>query len=77
MMRGFDVETLRDRAVEMRRKIAALLAVCIGLGFVLTSCGGDDDADTKAAFVYVGPVGDAGWTTLMTRVESTLKARRV
>ena len=51
----------RDRAVEMRRKIAALLAVCIGLGFVLTSCGGDDDADTKAAFVYVGPVGDAGW----------------
>ena len=61
-MRGFDVETLRDRAVEMRRKIAALLAVCIGLGFVLTSCGGDDDADTKAAFVYVGPVGDAGWT---------------
>ena len=62
MMRGFDVETLRDRAVEMRRKIAALLAVCIGLGFVLTGCGGDDDADTKAAFVYVGPVGDAGWT---------------
>ena len=52
----------RDRAVEMRRKIAALLAVCIGLGFVLTSCGGDDGADTKAAFVYVGPVGDAGWT---------------
>ena len=50
----------RDRAVEMRRKIAALLAVCIGLGFVLTGCGGDDDADTKAAFVYVGPVGDAG-----------------
>ena len=61
-MREFDVETLRDRAVEMRRKIAALLAVCIGLGFVLTSCGGDDGADTKAAFVYVGPVGDAGWT---------------
>ena len=46
----------------MRSKIAALLAVCVGLGFALTGCGSDDGADTKAAFVYVGPVGDAGWT---------------
>ena len=46
----------------MRSKIAALLAVCVGLGFALTGCGSDDGTDTKAAFVYVGPVGDAGWT---------------
>ncbi|HIM84240.1 MAG TPA: BMP family ABC transporter substrate-binding protein, partial [Acidimicrobiia bacterium] len=29
---------------------------------VAAACGSDATAETKAAFIYVGPVGDAGWT---------------
>ena len=29
---------------------------------VAAACGSDAAAETKAAFIYVGPVGDAGWT---------------
>ena len=48
------------------------LALCVGL--LAAACGGDDDDDAtagggggsdsalKVAFVYVGPIGDAGWT---------------
>ena len=50
-----------------RRSMAALAAVAL----IASACGGDDDdaaesADDcdpiNAAFVYVGPIGDAGWT---------------
>ena len=46
----------------MRRRIAGLLAVVLSLTLVATACGSDDGDATKAAFIYVGPVGDAGWT---------------
>ncbi len=46
----------------MRRSLFGLLAVVLGLSLVAASCGSDDDSSTKAAFIYVGPVGDAGWT---------------
>ena len=50
-----------------RRSMAAIAAVAL----IASACGGDDDdaaesADDcdpiNAAFVYVGPIGDAGWT---------------
>ena len=52
-----------------RRSMAALAAIAL----VASACGGDDDAEPaaepaaecdpiQAAFVYVGPIGDAGWT---------------
>jgi len=42
--------------------IAFLAVLGIFTGF-LTGCGDDDDSnDVKAAFIYVGPPGDAGWT---------------
>ena len=46
----------------MRRSLFGLLAVVLGLSLVAASCGSDEDSSTKAAFIYVGPVGDAGWT---------------
>ncbi|MEE2769145.1 MAG: BMP family ABC transporter substrate-binding protein [Actinomycetota bacterium] len=47
----------------MRRNLLALLAIVAAVGLVATGCGSDDgDQETKAAFIYVGPVGDAGWT---------------
>ena len=46
----------------MRRQIAGLLAVVLSLTLVATACGSDDDSSTKAAFIYIGPPGDAGWT---------------
>ena len=46
----------------MRRRIVGLLAVVLSLTLVASACGSDDDDATKAAFIYVGPVGDAGWT---------------
>ena len=46
----------------MRRRFAGLLAVILSLTLVATACGSDDDDAIKAAFIYVGPVGDAGWT---------------
>ena len=46
----------------MRRRIAGLLAVVLSLTLVATACGSDEEDATKAAFIYVGPVGDAGWT---------------
>ena len=40
-----------------------LLAAMLGLGFSTFAFGGAASAaDTKACFVYVGPVGDFGWT---------------
>ena len=47
----------------MRRNLLALLAIITAVGLLVTGCGSDDgDQETEAAFIYVGPVGDAGWT---------------
>lgn len=40
------------------RKIALLLAV---FSLIAASCGDSDETETKAAFIMVAPVGDAGW----------------
>ncbi|NNE95565.1 MAG: BMP family ABC transporter substrate-binding protein [Acidimicrobiales bacterium] len=48
----------------MTRSLKTLLSLLAVLGLVAAACGSDDDAgggDTKAAFVMVAPVGDAGW----------------
>ena len=42
----------------MRKALLALLTV---VALIASACGGDDGSDTKAAFVMVAPVGDAGW----------------
>ena len=56
----------------MVRKVGFLVVVAIGLGLVLAACGTPapppppepepEEGVIKAAFVYVGPVGDHGWT---------------
>ena len=46
----------------IHRRLLGLLAMVLTLGMVASACGSDDGAETKAAFIYVGPVGDAGWT---------------
>jgi len=54
----------------MVRKVGFLVVVAIGLGLVLAACGAPapppepepEEGVIKAAFVYVGPVGDHGWT---------------
>ena len=43
-------------------KLHLLLIVAIILAFTGTTVFGKDVKDIKAAFVYVGPVGDGGWT---------------
>ncbi len=48
----------------MTRTLRTLTALIATLGLLAAACGGSDDAggsDTKAAFVMVAPVGDAGW----------------
>ncbi len=42
----------------MRSKLVMILAA---LSLVAAACGGSDETETKAAFVMVAPVGDAGW----------------
>ncbi|ABZ85224.1 membrane protein, bmp family [Heliomicrobium modesticaldum Ice1] len=55
------------------KRLAILLSLTLALGLVLTGCGGQPTASqqpadkatgdkVKVAFVYVGPVGDAGWS---------------
>ena len=53
----------------MTRKVGVLTVVALGLGLVLAACGTPappppppEEEVIKAAFVYVGPVGDHGWT---------------
>ena len=46
----------------MKRRLFGLFAVVLTLGLVAASCGSEGATTTRAAFVYVGPVGDAGWT---------------
>lgn len=40
------------------RKVALLLAA---FSLIAASCGDSDEDETKAAFIMVAPVGDAGW----------------
>ena len=42
--------------------VAALFAACSSDSDNDSGSGGDSGGKTKVAFVYVGPVGDAGWT---------------
>jgi basic membrane protein A len=55
----------------MNKRISLVLAVLMGLGLLLAACGGQEAEPTavpevaepiRVAFVYVGPVGDHGWT---------------
>ena len=46
----------------MKRRLFGLLTAVLTLGLVAASCGSEGATMTRAAFVYVGPVGDAGWT---------------
>jgi len=49
-------------------RILCLMALCAALYWCVSGCGktvsnsGDDAGKLKVAFVYIGPVGDAGWT---------------
>ena len=45
----------------MSRAFKLALASLVALALFATGCGGDDGDDTKAAFVMVAPIGDAGW----------------
>ncbi len=57
---------------KMRKMGVVLLAAMLALSLVLTGCGGQQSADkqpakpaaekVKVAFIYVGPVGDVGWS---------------
>ncbi len=61
-----------DGQIMKNRKFLILMTVVMALALVLTGCGGKKEEPKKAApkaaeklkvaFVYVGPVGDAGWT---------------
>lgn len=58
----------------MRNRWLRIGALALGAALFAAACGGDDDDTTpggaagagddalKVAFVYVGPIGDAGWT---------------
>ena len=45
------------------KELTSLLILILCVGFVLTGCGPEKkDKQFKAAFVYLVPIGDAGWT---------------
>ncbi|WP_026895796.1 BMP family ABC transporter substrate-binding protein [Clostridiisalibacter paucivorans] len=50
----------------LKKSIYLMLAVVLGLSMVLTGCGGEkasnDVNDMKVGFIYVGPIGDGGWS---------------
>jgi len=46
----------------MKKILATLLAPVAGLGLGLLATTSANAADTKACFVYVGPIGDFGWS---------------
>lgn len=50
----------------MRKKLLGVVALLMVLVMALTGCGQKSTADEnekyKVAFIYIGPVGDAGWT---------------
>ncbi|HEM62636.1 MAG TPA: BMP family ABC transporter substrate-binding protein, partial [Chloroflexi bacterium] len=58
----------QEREEYMTRKVALLTAVVMGLGLLMSACGTPapppppEEETIRAAFVYVGPVGDHGWT---------------
>lgn len=61
--------------MRLKRRIPMLVALLVSVMLILAGCGGSqtpantssNNSETKekmkVAFVYVGPVGDAGWTT--------------
>ena len=55
-------DRLGRRENQVRRSLAGAMAVILGLSLIGASCGSDGDSSTKAAFIYLGPPGDAGWT---------------
>ncbi len=52
----------------MTTKVALLMVVVMGLGLLFAACGAPapppapEEETIRAAFVYVGPIGDHGWT---------------
>lgn len=48
------------------KKYSVVLAVLLAVALVVTGCGGSKPADKKpemvVGFIYVGPIGDGGWT---------------
>ena len=60
-------------------KLAVALLAMVGmLAAFGTGCGDDDDSgDVKAAFIYVGPPGDAGGHMHTTKAEAVLKKQPV
>lgn len=57
----------------MKKKISILLAIMLIMALAVTGCGGNDNEpapdaqkdekpQVKVGFVYIGPVGDGGWT---------------
>jgi len=45
----------------MNRSFKVILTLMATLALIATGCGGSDEVETKAAFVMVAPIGDAGW----------------
>jgi basic membrane protein A len=68
----------------MTRKVAFLMVVVMALGLLLAACGTPaptaaptpppEEKVIKAAFVYVGPVGDHGWTIAQDQGRKYLEA---
>lgn len=48
----------------MKRRLCLFLAVLMSMSLVLTGCGpkSESPAKNKVGFVYVGPIGDGGWS---------------
>ncbi len=56
------------------KKLTSLLILILCASFVLTGCGPEKKSkQLKAAFVYVGPIGDAGWTFAHNEGRKTLE----
>lgn len=47
----------------MKKLVSLLVAVSMVAALVLTGCGSENDSDKMTVgFIYVGPIGDGGWT---------------
>ena len=54
-------ERQRHEVLPMKRTYLLLTALLAAIVLIAGACGGDSDSNTRAAFVMVAPVGDAGW----------------
>ena len=59
MIRCKELKNFGQRSLIMNKKTSFLLAALTGFALTL---GNSAVADVKVAFVYVGPIGDHGWT---------------